>query len=142
MKARKESGYMKRYVPTYGIAVCILRRKHLSEFIILECDNIIKRIGNFRNIARSVILIFVSIAKVKEILPQLFDKNHDWMLVQTFEDNTELKFAANGGWAVNWGSNTFPLGTGVQNGANIPVEVGTYRIVFNDLLGKYYFIMM
>ena len=69
-------------------------------------------------------------------------ENHDWMLVQTFEDNTELKFAANGGWAVNWGSNTFPLGTGVQNGANIPVEVGTYRIVFNDLLGKYYFIMM
>ena len=69
-------------------------------------------------------------------------ENHDWMLVQTFEDNTELKFAANGGWAVNWGSNTFPLGTGVQNGANIPVEVGTYRIVFNDILGKYYFIMM
>ena len=69
-------------------------------------------------------------------------ENHDWMAVMTFEENTELKFAANGGWAVNWGSNTFPVGVGVQNGANIPVEAGSYRIVFNDILGKYYFIMM
>ena len=69
-------------------------------------------------------------------------ENHDWMKVMTFEENTELKFAANGGWAVNWGSNTFPVGTGVQNGANIPVEPGTYRIVFNDILGKYYFIRL
>jgi hypothetical protein len=70
-------------------------------------------------------------------------ENHDWILKDaTYSENTELKFAADGGWAVNWGSNTFPLGNGVQNGANIPVEAGTYTIVFNDLLGKYYFIKM
>ncbi len=69
-------------------------------------------------------------------------ENHDWMSVMTFETNTELKFAGNGGWSDNWGSNTFPVGTGVNNGANIPVEAGSYRIVFNDLLGKYYFISM
>ena len=69
-------------------------------------------------------------------------ENHDWMAVMTFEENTELKFAANGGWSVNWGGPTFPVGVGVQNGANIPVEAGSYRIVFNDLLGKYYFISM
>ena len=69
-------------------------------------------------------------------------ENHDWMSVMTFEENTELKFAGNGGWAVNWGGPTFPVGVGVQNGANIPVEAGSYRIVFNDILGKYYFIMM
>ncbi len=68
-------------------------------------------------------------------------ENHDWMLDMTFEENTELKFAADGGWAVNWGSNTFPVGVGTQGGANIPVEAGSYKIVFNDLLGKYYFIM-
>jgi hypothetical protein len=67
-------------------------------------------------------------------------ENHDWMAVMTFEENTELKFAADGGWAVNWGGPTFPVGVGVQNGANIPVEAGTYRIVFNDILGRYYFI--
>ena len=38
-------------------------------------------------------------------------ENHDWMLDMTFEENTELKFAADGGWAVNWGSNTFPAPT-------------------------------
>ena len=43
---------------------------------------------------------------------------------------------------MNWGNNTFPVGTGYQNGANIPVEAGSYRIVFNDILGKYYFITM
>ena len=70
-------------------------------------------------------------------------ENHDWILKDaTYSENTELKFAADGGWAVNWGSNTFPLGNGVQNGANIPVEAGTYNVVFNDLLGKYYFIKM
>ena len=69
-------------------------------------------------------------------------ENHDWMAVMTFEENTELKFAADGGWAVYWGSNTFPVGVGTQGGANIPVEAGSYRIVFNDILGKYYFIMM
>ena len=69
-------------------------------------------------------------------------ENHDWIAEMTFEENTELKFAADGGWAVNWGSNTFPVGVGTQGGANIPVEAGSYRIVFNDILGKYYFIMM
>ena len=67
-------------------------------------------------------------------------ENHDWMAVMTFEENTELKFAAEGGWTVNWGSNTFPVGVATNNGPNIPVEMGTYRIVFNDILGRYYFI--
>ena len=67
-------------------------------------------------------------------------ENHDWVKDLTFEENSELKFAANGGWDVNWGSNTFPVGSGVANGANIPVDAGSYKIVFNDILGKYYFI--
>ncbi len=69
-------------------------------------------------------------------------ENHDWMKVMTFEGNSELKFAGNSSWAFNWGSGTFPLGTGWNGGPNIPVEPGTYRIVFNDILGKYYFIRM
>ena len=67
-------------------------------------------------------------------------ENHDWVKDLTFEENSELKFDANGGWDVNWGSNTFPVGTGVANGDNIPVDAGSYKIVFNDILGKYYFI--
>jgi len=69
-------------------------------------------------------------------------ENHDWIMKNMTYDNTELKFAGNGSWDHNWGSKEFPVGTGVQNGANIPVEAGTYTVVFNDILGKYYFISM
>ena len=68
-------------------------------------------------------------------------ENHDWILKDaTYETNTQLKFAGNGSWTDNWGAVDFPVGTGVQNGSNIEVEAGTYDVVFNDILGKYYFI--
>lgn len=52
----------------------------------------------------------------------------------------ELKFRADDDWAVNWGASTFPGGIGVQNGANIPAQAGTYFITFNSLTGEYYFL--
>ena len=67
-------------------------------------------------------------------------ENHDWMAVMTFEGNTELKFAADGSWADNWGADTFPVGLGTNGGANIPIDAGTFTVVFNDILGAYYFI--
>ena len=67
-------------------------------------------------------------------------ENHDWIMKGATYEDTQLKFAADGGWAVNWGSVDFPVGTGTQGGANINVEAGTYDVVFNDILGKYYFI--
>lgn len=52
----------------------------------------------------------------------------------------EVKFRANNEWTVNWGSNTFPSGTGTQNGPNIPVATGGYYAVsFNDATGAYNF---
>lgn len=68
-------------------------------------------------------------------------ENHDWIKKGiTFDTDTELKFAADGGWAVNWGSASFPVGAGVSGGPNVPVVAGTYTIIFNDILGQYYFI--
>ncbi len=67
-------------------------------------------------------------------------ENHDWVKDLNFEEYTELKFTANGSWAENWGSYSFPVGTGVLSGPNIPVSIGSYKVVFNDLLHKYYFI--
>ena len=68
-------------------------------------------------------------------------ENHDWIKKDmTFGPDTELKFAANGGWIYNWGSGAFPVGVGIQNGPNIPVSAGTYTVVFNDILGTYNFI--
>ena len=68
-------------------------------------------------------------------------ENHDWVKKDAnYANDTDLKFAADGSWAVNWGSTLFPVGVGEQGGANIHVPAGTYDIIFNDILGTYYFI--
>lgn len=51
----------------------------------------------------------------------------------------EAKFRANNDWVFNWGSAEFPTGKGVQDGANIPVVVGDYKITFNSTTGEYNF---
>lgn len=67
--------------------------------------------------------------------------NHDWTYtLDASGGDTTAKFAANGGWDVNWGDVDFPRGFGSQNGPNIPVAQGTYTVVFNDILGAYSFI--
>ena len=67
-------------------------------------------------------------------------ENHDWFTTITIGSDAELKFAANGGWDYNWGDSAFPYGTGTQNGPNIPVLAGTYKVYFNDILGTYMFV--
>lgn len=68
-------------------------------------------------------------------------ENHDWYLMSvTYSADTELKFAADGAWDVNWGKKVFPYGIGTQGGDNIPVPAGTYNVFFNDILGTYNFV--
>ena len=57
----------------------------------------------------------------------------------TFTTGT-IKFRHGNSWDVNWGSNSFPTGTGVQNGAYIPVNAGTYIVSFNSSSGNYNFV--
>lgn len=65
-------------------------------------------------------------------------ESHDWYADMSFNTDALLKFA-NGTWDINWGGDNFPMGYGVQNGPNIPVVAGNYRVFFNDILGLYYF---
>ncbi len=67
-------------------------------------------------------------------------ENHDWYLMNVTYADTELKFAADNAWDVNWGASDFPYGVGVGNGPNIPVAAGTYNVFFNDILGTYNFV--
>ncbi len=72
-------------------------------------------------------------------------QNHIWMTTIDVAEDTELKFAADGDWADNWGpadgaSKTFPYGEGVNNGKNIPVKAGSYTVFLNDITGQYMFI--
>jgi hypothetical protein len=53
--------------------------------------------------------------------------------------NGEAKFRADNDWAVNWGDTKFPIGTGTQNGPNIPIIGGNYVITFNSETGAYFF---
>jgi hypothetical protein len=58
---------------------------------------------------------------------------------QTFLISGGVKFRQDAGWATNWGSSSFPSGTGTQGGNNIPVPAGTYNITFNRATGDYSF---
>ncbi len=51
----------------------------------------------------------------------------------------EAKFRANDDWAINWGNSDFPIGTGLQEGPNIPVTGGLHDVTFNSATGEYYF---
>ncbi len=61
-----------------------------------------------------------------------------WKLRTDLKDG-EMKFRADNDWAVNWGSGDFPSGVGEQDGANIPVVAGDYKITFNSTTGEYNF---
>ena len=51
-----------------------------------------------------------------------------------------VKFRKDNAWTINWGADAFPYGTGVQDGANIPVNIDAfYSISFNRLSGAYEF---
>ncbi len=72
------------------------------------------------------------------------DLGTDDGITYTIVDKTlldgELKFRQNHKWDVNWGATDFPVGTGVLDGANIPVTAGNYTITFNRLTGEYNFV--
>lgn len=51
-----------------------------------------------------------------------------------------IKFRQGKNWSVNWGSDKFPSGNGVQNGLDIPVTAGTYIVSFNSSTGAYSFV--
>jgi hypothetical protein len=51
----------------------------------------------------------------------------------------EAKFRAENDWTFNWGAGDFPTGVGTQDGANIPVPAGEYKITFNSITGEYSF---
>lgn len=58
--------------------------------------------------------------------------------ITTYLNAGELKFRAADDWAVNWGADAYPSGTGVINGPNIPIpSAGYYKITLDDASGEY-----
>lgn len=50
-----------------------------------------------------------------------------------------VKFRADDDWPINWGASDFPMGTGVQDGPDIPVPAGAYTVYFDVNTGEYRF---
>ncbi len=55
------------------------------------------------------------------------------------DSSSGIKFRAEDDWAVNWGAEDFPNGTGTQDGANIQTVAGTYGVTFRSDTGEYVF---
>lgn len=69
------------------------------------------------------------------------DDNGDGVFEVTLDFvDGEAKFRANDSWTVNWGAADFPSGIATQNGANIPVPAGRYKVTFNPATGEYNFV--
>jgi hypothetical protein len=62
-----------------------------------------------------------------------------WSANLEFVDGT-ARFRGNNDWAINWGSADFPTGTGVQDGEEIPIGAGLYKVTFNTESGEYSFL--
>jgi hypothetical protein len=63
-----------------------------------------------------------------------------WKLSRSWYIDSQVKFRANGTWTANWGNNTFPTGTGTDNGPNIPLTAGKYDVTFNSADKSYSFV--
>ena len=93
---------------------------------------------------------YCSIGIIGDATPKAWDVDIDMHLadptradkftwtITTYLKAGAMKFRANDDWAVNWGANDYPTGTGVQDGPNIPIpEDGYYKIVLDDITGNY-----
>ena len=67
-------------------------------------------------------------------------ENHAWTATFDASEAGELKFAADGAWDFNWGTDSFPYGQGTQGGANIPYKEGSYTVFLNDITGQFMFV--
>ncbi len=68
---------------------------------------------------------------------------HNWYAEATIPSGGGLKFLCDHDWAVNWGADVDVSddchATGVQDGSNITVPAGKYRIYLNDITGQFAF---
>ena len=79
---------------------------------------------------------------MKAITTNVNGENHDWLgdlVVDTDAPAGQgIKFVAADG--TTWGSEEFPAGRAQLDAAGIPYQSGTYKVVFNDLMGLFRFI--
>lgn len=72
-------------------------------------------------------------------VPMKYNKSRNVWIIDLSLKAGEVKFRANDNWLINWGGSNFPKGEAIQNGPNIPVDEGRYRIEIDIKNGEYRF---
>lgn len=67
------------------------------------------------------------------------EQNSIWELDITLKNGT-VKFRSRDSWNKSWGGNTFPNGSNVLGGFDIPVKAGNYHVILNLSENTYQFI--
>ncbi len=62
-----------------------------------------------------------------------------WTIATVDLVDGEAKFRADHDWAINWGAEDFPAGNGTQDGPNVMILAGTYKVTLNSATGDYAF---
>jgi hypothetical protein len=99
-----------------------------------ECGQI-SMIGEFSNWSEDYFMA------VDPVIPDAFYVLITFTMAQDVNSDgfIELKFRQDASWEINWGSQDFPEGTGVQDGPNILAPYGSYYVTFNCSSGHYNF---
>ncbi|RLD21990.1 MAG: hypothetical protein DRI69_02515 [Bacteroidetes bacterium] len=75
-----------------------------------------------------------------DVLMEKSSENENvWTITTVDLVDGEAKFRTDRDWEVNWGDAAWPSGVGVQEGDNIMVVGGTYRVTLNSANGEYAF---
>ncbi len=98
------------------------------------------------------LIIFASVGLVGTATPTMEWNTNDVQMTKDLVDESfwyipsvdlftgDAKFRAENAWTINWGATSFPTGTvTMNNGPNIPVVGGTYRVTLNTGSGEYAF---
>ena len=122
-----------------GQFLSFLLKLQNAVIIMEDCEYILKRRDTHENPLINS-LLNITDGLVGDALPSGWDVSvpmvqstfdaHMWKITQTLTDG-KMKFRANNSWDVNWG----------DNGGDIIVTAGKYDIWFNDLDGRYTFIV-
>jgi len=75
---------------------------------------------------------------INDIMEQDINNPNLWTLTANLVAG-EAKFRKNADWTVNWGAAGFPTDTAYQDGPNIPIPAGYYRIEFDTSTRIYNF---
>ena len=130
------------------LSIDYLDFKTLEEESIAILNRIKRSVPNVKLLYEDVGIIGTSINGYDDVgansTPMILkDENKSIWEIDIFLKEGSVKFRCRDSWAINWGGLTFPEGTPLPDGPDIPVEeAGNYKVILDITGGKYEFIKL